>query len=173
VSGMGADPAGPARQPTDLRVPLADLLDRLLGTGAVVVGDLTLAVADVDLVHVSLRALLASVTAGGAPGRAPESPAPADDVPVMPTAPAWRGRQRLTTDRDTVERDLVRLVLSIVELLRQLMELQALRRVDRGDLSEDQEERVGMTLLELEDRMAWLRERYGLTEEDLRLDLGG
>jgi hypothetical protein len=90
----------------------------------------------------------------------------------MPTAPAWRGRQRITTDRDNVERDLVRLVLSIVELLRQLMELQAMRRVDRGDLSEDQEERIGMTLLQLEDRMAWLRERYGLTEEDLCLDLG-
>jgi hypothetical protein len=169
---MGADPAGPARQPADLQVPLADLLDRLLGTGAVVIGDLTLAVAGVDLVHVSLRALLASVTAGGAPVRAPEGPPPlADDVPVMPTAPAWRGRQRIATDRDTVERDLVRLVLSIVELLRQLMELQAMRRVDRGDLSEDQEERVGMTLLELEDRMAWLREWYGLSEEDLRLDL--
>jgi Gas vesicle protein K len=79
---------------------------------------------------------------------------------------------RIATDPDTVERDLVKLVLTIVELLRQLMERQALRRVDEGDLTEDQEERVGVTLMLLEDRMARLRERYDLSEEDLNLDLG-
>jgi hypothetical protein len=79
---------------------------------------------------------------------------------------------RLATDPDTVERDLVKLVLTIVELLRQLIERQALRRVDQGDLGEDQEERVGMTLMLLEDRMARLRERFDLSEEELNLDLG-
>jgi Gas vesicle protein K len=79
---------------------------------------------------------------------------------------------RITTNPDTVERDLVRLVLTIVELLRQLMERQALRRVDEGGLSEDDEERVGVTLMLLEDRMARLRDRYGLRAEDLNLDLG-
>ncbi|WP_087930738.1 gas vesicle protein K [Streptomyces albireticuli] len=75
-------------------------------------------------------------------------------------------------DRDTVERDLMRLVLTVVELLRQLMERQALRRVDQGDLTEDQEERIGLTLMLLADRMAELRERYGLEPEDLNVDLG-
>jgi CRISPR/Cas system-associated endonuclease Cas1 len=79
---------------------------------------------------------------------------------------------RIAIDSDTVERDLVKLVLTVVELLRQLMERQALRRVDQGDLTEDQEERIGMTLLLLEDRMGQLRERYGLSEQDLNLDLG-
>ncbi|MYW69352.1 gas vesicle protein K [Streptomyces sp. SID8379] len=73
---------------------------------------------------------------------------------------------------DTVERDLMKLVLTIIELLRQLMERQAVRRFDTGDLTEDQEERVGLTLMLLEDRMAELRERYDLRPEDLNIDLG-
>lgn len=79
---------------------------------------------------------------------------------------------RIDTDHDTVERDLMKLVLTIIELLRQLMERQALRRVEQGDLSDDQEERVGLTLMLLEDRMTELRERYGLSAADLNIDLG-
>jgi hypothetical protein len=78
----------------------------------------------------------------------------------------------IDTDRDSVERDLMKLVLTIIELLRQLMERQALRRVDEGDLSEDQEERMGLTLMLLEERITELRERYDLTAADLNLDLG-
>ncbi|GEB51256.1 MULTISPECIES: gas vesicle protein K [Streptomyces] len=80
--------------------------------------------------------------------------------------------RHVDVDPDTVERDLASLVLTVVELLRQLVERQALRRVEVGDLSEDQEERIGMTLMLLEDRMALLRERFGLEPEDLNLDLG-
>ncbi|MBY8883544.1 gas vesicle protein K [Streptomyces sp. PTM05] len=99
-----------------------------------------------------------------------------DLLPVGPdeSGPA-RGSQvaqRLHTDPETVERDLIRLVLTIVELLRQLMERTALNRVDQGDLSEEQEERIGSTLMILADRMAELCERYGLTMDDLNLDLG-
>ncbi|WP_320776051.1 gas vesicle protein K [Streptomyces sp. CRN 30] len=79
---------------------------------------------------------------------------------------------RIEFEPDTVERDLIKLVLTVVELLRQLMERQALRRFDQGDLSEDQEERIGLTLMLLDDRMTELRERYGLRPEDLNLDLG-
>lgn len=79
---------------------------------------------------------------------------------------------RLRLEPDTVERDLVRLVLTVVELLRQLMERQALRRVDRGELSDEEEERVGLTLMLLEERMGELRDRFGLTPADLNLDLG-
>ncbi|MFE6283335.1 gas vesicle protein K [Streptomyces sp. NPDC057877] len=97
-------------------------------------------------------------------------PARPDDLPESPTG---RGAaHRLRTDPDTVERDLVKLVLTIVELLRQLMERQALHRVDEGGLTEEQEERLGLTLMVLHDRMAELCDRYGLTLEDLNLDLG-
>ncbi|MGY0490796.1 gas vesicle protein K [Streptomyces sp. WG-D5] len=81
-------------------------------------------------------------------------------------------RRRIELEPDTVERDLMKLVLTVVELLRQLMERQAIRRFDVGDLTEEQEERVGLTLMLLEDRMEQLRERYGLRPEDLNIDLG-
>ncbi|OEU89498.1 gas vesicle protein [Streptomyces abyssalis] len=98
-----------------------------------------------------------------------------DLLPAGPEeGPRGSGRlaRRLRTDPDTVERDLMKLVLTIVELLRQLMERTALNRVDQGDLDEDQEERIGMTLMILHERMTELCERYGLTMEDLNLDLG-
>ncbi|MEU6487234.1 gas vesicle protein K [Streptomyces sp. NPDC046887] len=85
-----------------------------------------------------------------------------------PSPPA----HRINADPDTVERDLMKLVLTIVELLRQLMERQALHRVDAGELTEDEEERLGMTLMVLHDRMTELCDRYGLTLADLNLDLG-
>ena len=80
--------------------------------------------------------------------------------------------RRIDADPESVERGLVCLVLTLVELLRQLMERQALRRVDAGDLDEDQVENIGRTLMALEDRMAELREHFGLEPEDLNIDLG-
>ncbi|MFD7133508.1 gas vesicle protein K [Streptomyces sp. NPDC059894] len=106
---------------------------------------------------------------------APKSPgAPEGPGAAPPDAPgtAHPRRKRLDLEPDTVERDLVKLVLTVVELLRQLMERQALRRFDEGDLTEEQEERIGLTLMLLDDRMAELRDRYGLRPEDLNLDLG-
>ncbi len=78
----------------------------------------------------------------------------------------------LDVDPDTVGRDLVALVLTVVELLRQLMERQAIRRVEQGDLSGEQVERIGVTLMMLERRMAELCDEHGLRPEDLNLDLG-
>jgi hypothetical protein len=79
---------------------------------------------------------------------------------------------RFATEPETVERDLARLALTIVELLRQLMERQAIRRVEQGDLTTDEEERIGMTLMLLDDRMTHLLDRFNLTREELNLDLG-
>ena len=81
-------------------------------------------------------------------------------------------RHRIDADPESVERGLVSLVLTIVELLRQLMERQALRRVDDGTLSDDQIEKIGWTLMSLEEKMAELRDHFGLDPEDLNLDLG-
>ncbi len=80
--------------------------------------------------------------------------------------------QRLETDAEAVERDLVKLVLTIVELIRQLMEKQALRRVDEGDLTDDQIEGLGNGLMHLEQAMSDLKQRFDLTTEDLNIDLG-
>jgi hypothetical protein len=81
-------------------------------------------------------------------------------------------RLRIDADPEAVEKGLVTLVLTLVELLRQLMERQALRRVEQGSLTDDQIEKVGSTLMALEARMAELRDHFGLTVEDLNLDLG-
>jgi len=80
--------------------------------------------------------------------------------------------QRLETDADAVARDLLKLVLTIIELVRQLMEKQALRRVEEGDLTDEQVEGLGQGLMHLEEAMDELKERYGLTVDDLNLDLG-
>ena len=80
--------------------------------------------------------------------------------------------RRINADPDSLEKGLAQLVLTIVELLRQLMERQALRRVDSGTLTEEQVERLGRTFRELDLRMRELTEQFGLKAEDLNLDLG-
>lgn len=78
----------------------------------------------------------------------------------------------IAMDRETVERSLVTLVLTIVELLRQLMERQAIRRVDHGDLTDEQIEQIGSTLMALNKRMSELCDYFEVAREDLNLDLG-
>ena len=80
--------------------------------------------------------------------------------------------RRVNADPENVERGLAQLVLTIVELLRQIMERQALRRIDGGGLTEDEVERLGRTFMELDKRMAELRDKFGLDEDDLNLNLG-
>ena len=85
-----------------------------------------------------------------------------DELRVLP--------ERIESDADSVERDLFRLVLTLVELIRQLMERQAIRRMDQ--LDDDTVEALGTALMRLDAAMTELRERYGLRREDLNLDLG-
>jgi hypothetical protein len=75
-------------------------------------------------------------------------------------------------DDEDVARGLAQLVLTLVELLRQLMERQAIRRVEAGGLDDDQLERLGQALMALEQRMDELKEHFDLTDDDLNLDLG-
>lgn len=79
---------------------------------------------------------------------------------------------RLETDPESVQRDLFKLVLTVVELVRQLMEAQALRRVDEGDLTDEQVEGLGLGLMRLEEAMEELKARFDLTADDLNIDLG-
>jgi hypothetical protein len=80
--------------------------------------------------------------------------------------------RRLDADPENVERGLAQLVLTVVELLRQLVERQALRRVEGGGLDDETVERLGRTLMALEARMQDLKEAFELDDEDLNLDLG-
>jgi hypothetical protein len=80
--------------------------------------------------------------------------------------------RRVRADPETVERGLAQLVLTLVELLRQLMERQALRRMEQGTLDDEQVERLGQTFMKLADRMDELKAEFGLKDQDLNLDLG-
>jgi hypothetical protein len=80
--------------------------------------------------------------------------------------------RRIGADPESVERGLAQLVLTLIELLRQLMERQALRRMEGGTLTDEQVERLGETFMKLEQRMGELTEHFGLEQSDLNLDLG-
>jgi Gas vesicle protein K len=78
---------------------------------------------------------------------------------------------RVDADPEKVERGLARLVLTLVELLRQLMEKQALRRMETGSLTDEEIERLGETFMKLAQRMEELKVEFGLDERDLNLNL--
>jgi hypothetical protein len=79
---------------------------------------------------------------------------------------------RVNADPHNVERGLAKLVLTLIDLLRQLMERQAIRRMEGGSLTDEQIERLGQTFMLLEKRLGELKESFGLKDEDLNLDLG-
>ena len=80
--------------------------------------------------------------------------------------------RRIGADPETVERGLAQLVLTLIELLRQLMERQAVHRIEGGTLTEQEIERLGATFMALADRMEELKQAFGLSDEDLNLNLG-
>jgi hypothetical protein len=80
--------------------------------------------------------------------------------------------QRISADADIVENGLAKLVLSIIELVRKLLEKQALRRMDAGNLSDEEIERLGSALMKLEEKMAELKVTFGLSDEQLNMKLG-
>jgi hypothetical protein len=80
--------------------------------------------------------------------------------------------ERISADPEVVENGLAKLVLSIIELIRKLLEKQALRRMDGGNLSDEEIERLGAALMKLEEKMEELKRVFGLSDEDLNLKLG-
>ena len=86
------------------------------------------------------------------------------DAPLFP--------RRINADQTTVEKDLAKLVLTLVDIVRRLMERQAARRVNAGSLSDDEVERMGETFLKLDRRMNELRTAFGLEPDDLNVNLG-
>ena len=79
---------------------------------------------------------------------------------------------RVNADERNVEKGLAQLVLTLVDLLRQLMERQAVRRMEGGTLDDDEVERLGRTFMLLERRMGELKKSFGLEDADLNIDLG-
>lgn len=87
-------------------------------------------------------------------------------------APEQAGPPRLELNERNAGMALGQLVLTLVELIRQLLERQAIRRIDAGSLNDEQVERLGVTFMELSRQMDRLKVQFGLKDEDLNLDLG-
>lgn len=81
-------------------------------------------------------------------------------------------RRRVNAEHENLEKGLAQLVLTLIELLRQLMERQALRRIEGDSLTADEVERLGETFMLLEERMDELKEAFEIKDEELNLDLG-
>lgn len=79
---------------------------------------------------------------------------------------------RLEASPDDIETGVSQLVLTLVEFIRQVLEHQAVRRMEGGTLSDDETERLGLALMRLEERLDDVREVFGLEKEDLNIDLG-
>ena len=80
--------------------------------------------------------------------------------------------ERINIDSESVEQGLAKLVLSLIEFIRRLLEKQAVRRMEGGDLAPDQLEELGLALMKLEAKMQELKEQFGLRDADLSLNLG-
>ncbi len=199
----------------DEPVDLSDLLNTVLDRGAVVHGEVTIAVADVDLIRLNIGLLLQAVASAEARVRTGEAPAsrslagkmgalphlqagrapapvldgnnasegpPAVATPNVSIADHGPARslnsvaqglpERINADEAGPESGLARLVLTLIEVLRKVLEHQAVRRMEGGKLSEAEIERLGLALARLNDRMGELKRVFGLTEEDLQIDLG-
>ncbi len=173
------------------RLALVDAVDHLLNRGAVLAGEATISVAGVDLVYLGVKVLLSSVEnlpeqlAAGIPrpsrpepavlgprsslaGAMPPMAAPAPIIARETSGPGGRTAE----PEERPDQGLAKLVLTLVELLRQVVERQALHRMEGGRLTDDQIERMGRALMELEEKMTELRDSFGLRAEDLDIDLG-
>lgn len=94
------------------------------------------------------------------------------DGRIEPRAPRGRGGGRLDLDPDRLKNGLGQLVLTLIKLLHEVLERQALARIEAGSLTGEQIERLGLTLMRQAEEIDCLRKQFGLEEQDLDLDLG-
>ena len=101
-----------------------------------------------------------------------ESRALSDFARVMQPGEVLPAPPRLNLEQDNLKNGLGQLVLTLVKLLHELLERQGIRRIEAGSLSDDQIERLGLTLMKQAQEIDRLRQEFGLEEEDLNLNLG-
>lgn len=174
---------------------LVETLDAALNKGVVLSGDLTISVADVDLIFLGLRVLLTSVETAekrrwgckrdeyekenGKKGlkKTVERKSMAYEPPPLHIIADEQEKVEavlpdIDTHPDRIEKGLGKLVLTLIELIRGVIERQAVRRVEGQSLTDEEIERLGETLMKLECKMEELKKVFGLKDEDLTLNLG-
>lgn len=164
------------------KVTLIDALDRVIDKGAYVDGEVVLRVADVDLIFIGLRLIITSVSnaerlrAEGRMGRQP-NPTPEDLAQIQKLEQQLKNIETNipkiieASDPEKAEQGIAKLVLTLIELIRQLLEKEAVRRVDTGTLSDAEVQKLGLTFKALEKKIQEMKTIFGIKEE-LNLELG-
>ncbi|MHB8277377.1 MAG: gas vesicle protein GvpJ [Candidatus Humimicrobiaceae bacterium] len=164
-------------------VTLVDALDKVLEKGAVINGDIVIRVADVDLVYLGLRLILTSISkAEEMSGRSfsdPEKELTPEDIEyierlqreIKKTEENIPKIINANSPRET-EQGLAKLVLTLVELIRRLMEKEAFRRVKKGTLSPAEIQKLGLSLKAVKKKIEEIKAIFGIEDEELNLDLG-
>lgn len=171
------------KDPKEERVTLVEALDKVLEKGAVVNGDLMIRVADVDLVYVGLKLILTSVSKAeqmaGTSFSNPDREATPEELEYLNelSNEIEKAEANIAKNIDAehpkeTEQGIAELVLTIVELIRRLMEKEAFRRVKSGNLSETEVQKLGMSLKAIEKKIKEIQTLFGIEDEDLNLDLG-
>ncbi|MEK7523761.1 MAG: gas vesicle protein GvpJ [Patescibacteria group bacterium] len=164
------------------KVTLVDALDRVIDKGAYVDGELVLRVADIDLVFIGLRLLVTSVSRAEKLRRGermgpPSNPTAKDVVQIKKLEQQLHEMEANIPkiidagDPQKAEKGIAKLVLTLIELIRQLLEREAVRRVDTGTLSETEMQKLGLTFQMLEKKIHEFKAVFGIREE-LNLELG-
>ncbi len=158
---------------------LVELLDRVLDKGVVVYGDVIISIADVDLIGLNLNLFLASIERVRTKGFGCKSLSKKGETEELKELKILqeeleKASQYLpkSVEESPKEAGLAKLALTIIELLKELMEKQAMRRVESGSLRDEEIEKMGLTFQLLEKRLEVLRKIFGLKKEDLNIDLG-
>lgn len=160
-------------------VGLVELLDRVLDKGAVVCGDVIISIADVDLIGLNLNLFLASIERVRMKGFRDKSFSNKGEAQELEELKILREELAKAANilpksvkESPKEPGLAKLALTLIELLKELMERQATRRVENGSLRDEEIEKMGLTFQLLEKRLEVLRKIFGLKKEDLNIDLG-
>ena len=164
-------------------VTLVDALDKILEKGAVINGDIAIRVADVDLVYLGLRLILTSISkaeelSGKNFSNREKEVTPEDIVYIQKLQREIRRAEEnipklidLGSPKKT-EQGLAKLILTLVELIRRLMEKEAFRRVKRGTLSNAEVQKLGLSLKATKKKIKEVQTIFGIEDEELNLDLG-
>lgn len=164
-------------------VTLVDALDKVLEKGAVINGDLVIRVADVDLVFLGLRLILTSISkaeeVSGKSFSNPDRELTPEDIEYIKTLQREirKAEENIPKLIDMgnpkkTEQGIAQLVLTLVELIRKLMEKEAFRRVKRGRLSPAEIQKLGLSLKAVKTKIKEIQAIFGIEDEELNLDLG-
>ena len=162
---------------------LVEALDKVLEKGAVVNGEVAISVADVDLIYIGLRLILTSISKAeelsGKSYSFRDRPMTNDDraylekleMEIAQIEHAIPSSIQLDTPQKA-EAGIAKLVLTLVELIRRLLEKEAFRRIKRGSLSDAEIQKLGLSLKAVKRKVQQRQALFGLKEDDLNIDLG-